>query len=146
MSKKEDDNKVSMKAPKCCGCSKTTGTWRLHKLSEREYICDECLEGVGALIRSLGDTLWNWLTTAPAQPRDPFAGRKLEPPQRLVDVYEWKGNKRVIRGPAIFHGWGVDTVAKDRGIFQFTAAIVEDSDGEVDLVPASMIRFVKTPE
>lgn len=73
---------------------------------------------------------------------------------RLVEVFEMVQErnsdrlsgveyKKKSRGPARFHGWGVEYEEFDGGPGNFTIAIVEFSDGTVDTVMLGFIRFLK---
>lgn len=67
-----------------------------------------------------------------------------------VIVYKWALEKdancteKVEDGWAKFHAWGVDFQNCEFGVGTYSAAIVERKDGRVELVPAEMIKFIKS--
>lgn len=72
---------------------------------------------------------------------------------RQVKVFEWKrpegeGANRLPHVKAekcyaTFHQFGVDYEEFESGPGNFSVAIVEYSDGTVDLVPAHLIQFIE---
>lgn len=47
---------------------------------------------------------------------------------------------------AVFHGWGADFIEFDAGPGNFSVAIVEFSDGRVEAVSPSRIRFLDSKD
>jgi hypothetical protein len=48
------------------------------------------------------------------------------------------------RGEALFHGFGINTM--DGDVTNFSAGIVEWPDGQWELVPVNLIRFIEPHE
>jgi len=63
----------------------------------------------------------------------------------MVWSAEAKRNVKQEKGEALFHHFGVDHEEFDGGPGNYTAAIVEWPDGQVELVPAFYIRFLEPP-
>ena len=49
--------------------------------------------------------------------------------------------EKVKAGSGVFHAWGVNYEEFDCGPGSYTCAIIEMSDGQVELIPADMIKF-----
>lgn len=59
--------------------------------------------------------------------------------QRL-NIYD-----KVEDGEAMFHQWGIDSQEHDNSTGNFTTAIIERDNGQVENVPAEMIQFLDKP-
>ena len=55
---------------------------------------------------------------------------------------EGKGYKKVEKGSARFHQWGISYELIDGSVGQYTTAIIELPDGTIENVPAENIRFI----
>ena len=63
---------------------------------------------------------------------------------RKVIIYkETWDNKKEAAATAIFHQFGITCGHYETGIGQFTTAIVEYEDGQLESVPVELIRFVE---
>jgi len=64
----------------------------------------------------------------------------------MVSAMVWnteaKRNLKQEKGEALFHQFGVDHEEFDGGPGNYTAAVVEWPDGQVELVPAHHVRFM----
>lgn len=67
---------------------------------------------------------------------------------KTVMIYKWERlgddtfHSKVEQGEAKFHEWGVDYEEFEEGPGNFSAAIIELNDGSVELVHASLIKFI----
>jgi hypothetical protein len=66
----------------------------------------------------------------------------------IVSKFVWsevqKRNLLTVAGEASFHQFGLDYEEFDGGPGNYSCAIIEWDDGQVETVPASQIRFIKT--
>ncbi|MCP4569067.1 MAG: hypothetical protein GY841_15945 [FCB group bacterium] len=69
--------------------------------------------------------------------------------KRRVEYFEWQKQageitlKKVKKGEATFHQFGIDFMEVDTGCGQFTTAVIELDDGTVLNVAAETIRFLE---
>jgi len=69
---------------------------------------------------------------------------------RKVEIYEWKWDKefkkseKVTTGrKGLFHEWGLEAIEdRERGNVSYTVALVELSDGTVEMIPVGLIVFI----
>lgn len=68
---------------------------------------------------------------------------------RKVTVFEWVkpagelNAVRVKKDVAVFHAFGINYDEFESGPGQFSTAIIEYDNGEVDNVPVDLIQFIK---
>lgn len=70
---------------------------------------------------------------------------------KIVEVMKWDRvtrdgrtfSEKVIRGYFVFHGFGVYYEEFENGPGNFTTAIIEDKDGQLDFVEVSLVRFLE---
>lgn len=69
---------------------------------------------------------------------------------KKVEVYkystEYPKPKRVFCRLATFHGFGVDHCEFEAGPGNFSAAIIEHEDGQLEAVHVNLIKFIKPGE
>ena len=69
--------------------------------------------------------------------------------KRIVKWFEYKHKiengksfyDKELKGEALFHTWGIDYEELDRGVGNFSTAIIELPDGQIKLIPAENITF-----
>ena len=71
---------------------------------------------------------------------------------RRVRYYEYEKmqgktyHDKVLRGEALFHGWGVDYEELDTGAGNYSTAIIELDDGTVRNMPVEMVEFLEAAQ